>query len=237
VLYGSNVLLPQMLQTLMGYSALNAGLVLSPAGFVTMLEMPLIGLMLSRGVDARKMIVAGLATVGFATLWMSGLNLGVAPGMVVSPRNFQTLGAGMMFVPLNMAAYAFIPKEQVNNASGLFSLVRNEGSSIGVAITNTLLVRRTQFHQSRLIEHLHSLNPLASGWLSGVSGFLQGHLSDPAAARRQGLAMLYQIVGQQAAAVSYLDMFWLFSMLSFAVIPVVFLMKRSASGGGDIAVH
>ena len=87
VLYGSNVLLPQMLQTLMGYSALNAGLVLSPAGFVTMLEMPLIGLMLSRGVDARKMIIAGLATVGVASMWMSGLNLGVSPGMVISPRN------------------------------------------------------------------------------------------------------------------------------------------------------
>ena len=155
VLYGSNVLLPQMLQTLMGYSALNAGLVLSPAGFVTMLEMPVIGILLSRGVDARKMIVAGLLTVAVASLWMSGLNLGVSPGMVVSPRNFQTLGAGLMFVPLNMVAYAFIPKDQTNNASGLFSLVRNEGSSIGVALTNTLLQRRTQFHQFRLTEHIN----------------------------------------------------------------------------------
>src|SRR5271157_1904819 len=237
VLYGSNVLLPQMLQTLMGYSALNAGLVLSPAGFVTMLEMPLIGLMLSRGVDARKMIIAGLATVGVASMWMSGLNLGVSPGMVISPRNIQTLGAGLMFVPLNMAAYAFIPKEQVNNASSLFSLVRNQGSSMGVAITNTLLQRRTQFHQLRLTEHLHLMNPMASRWLTGLSGTLGNHGSDPVIARRQGLGMMYRIVQQQAAAVSYLDMFWLFSMLSFAVIPLVFLMKRSASDGGSIAVH
>jgi MFS transporter, DHA2 family, multidrug resistance protein len=237
VLYGSNVLLPQMLQTLMGYSSLKAGMVLSPAGFVTMLEMPVIGLLLSRGVDARKMIIAGLATVGIASLWLSGLNLGVSPGMVISPRNFQTLGAGMMFVPLNLAAYAFIPKDQVNNASGLFSLVRNEGSSIGVALTNTLLQRRTQFHQFRLIEHLHPLNPTASGWLSGVSGALQGRGSDPVLAQRRGLAMMYQFVQQQAAAISYLDMFWLFSMLSFAVIPLVLLMKRSASDGGSIAVH
>ncbi len=237
MLYGSNVLLPQMLQTLMGYSALNAGLVLSPAGFVTMLEMPVIGLLLSRGVDARKMIVAGLATVGVASLWMSGLNLGVSPGMVISPRNIQTLGAGLMFVPLNLAAYAFIAKEQVNNASGLFSLVRNEGSSIGVAVTNTLLQRRTQFHQFRLIEHLHPMNPVASSWLSGLSGTLGSHGSDPVMARRQGLGMLYRIVQQQAAAVSYLDMFWLFALLSFAVIPLVFLMKRSRSEGGSLAVH
>ena len=110
---------------------------------------------------------------------MSGLNLGVSPGMVISPRNFQTLGAGLMFVPLNLAAYAFIPKDQINNASGLFSLVRNEGSSIGVAMTNTLLQRRTQFHQFRLIEHINPLNPMASRWLSGISASFQGHGSDP----------------------------------------------------------
>jgi DHA2 family multidrug resistance protein len=237
VLYGSNVLLPQMLQTLMGYSALNAGLVLSPAGFVTMLEMPVIGILLSRRTDARKMIVAGLLTVGVASMWMSGLNLGVSPGMVISPRNFQTLGAGLMFVPLNMVAYAFLPKDQTSNASGLFSLVRNEGSSIGVALTNTLLQRRTQFHQFRLTEHINPLNPPASRWLTGVSGAFQARGSDPALAHRQGLAMMYQVVQQQSAAISYLDMFWLFAMLSFAVIPLAFLMKRSTSDGGSLAVH
>jgi DHA2 family multidrug resistance protein len=237
VLYGSNVLLPQMLQTLMGYSALNAGLVLSPAGFVTMLEMPVIGILLSRGADARKMIAAGLLTVAVASLWMSGLNLGVSPGMVISPRNFQTLGAGLMFVPLNMVAYAFIPKDQTNNASGLFSLVRNEGSSIGVALTNTLLQRRTQFHQFRMTEHINPLNPIASQWLTGLSGVFQSRGGDPALARRQGLHTMYQVVQQQAAAISYLDMFWLFAMLSFAVVPLAFLMKRSTADGGGLAVH
>ena len=237
VLYGSNVLLPQMLQTLMGYSALNAGLVLSPAGFVTMLEMPVIGILLSRGFDMRKMIAFGLATTGIASLWMSGLNLGVSAGMVISPRNFQTLGAGMMFVPLNLAAYAFIPKEQTNNASGLFSLVRNEGSSIGVALSNTLLQRRTQFHQSRMIEHISPFNPVSSRWLSGVTRTFQGHASDPVAAQRRGLGMMYQIVQQQSAAVSYLDLFWLFAMLSFAVIPLVFFMKRAKSDGVSMAAH
>ncbi len=237
VLYGSNVLLPQMLQTLMGYSALNAGLVLSPAGFVTMLEMPVIGILLSRGVDARKLIVAGLLTTGVASLWMSGLNLGVSPGMVVSPRNFQTLGAGLMFVPLNLVAYAFLPKDQTNNASGLFSLVRNEGSSIGVALTNTLLLRRTQFHQFRLTEHINTLNPATSRWLTGVSGAMQARSGDPALAHRRGLGILYQVVQQQSAATSYLEMFWLFAMLSFAVIPLALLMKRSTSDGGSLAVH
>jgi MFS transporter, DHA2 family, multidrug resistance protein len=156
---------------------------------------------------------------------------------VISPRNFQTLGAGLMFVPLNMVAYAFLPKDQTNNASGLFALVRNEGSSIGVALTNTLLQRRTQFHQFRMTEHLHPLNPLSSRWLSGISASFQSHGGDPASAHRQGLRMMYQVVQQQASAVSYLDMFWLFAMLSFAVIPLAFLMKRSTMDGGNLAVH
>ncbi len=237
VLYGSNVLLPQMLQTLMGYSALNAGLVLSPAGFVTMLEMPVIGILLSRGFDARKLIVAGLLTQAVAAMWMAGLNLGVSPGMVVSPRNFQTLGAGLMFVPINIVAFAFLPRDQTNNASGLFSLVRNEGSSIGVALTNTLLQRRTQFHQFRFTEHIDSLNLNASHWVSGISSALQSRIGDPVLARRQGLQMMYQAVQQQASAISYLDLFWLFSMLSFAAIPLVFLMKRARSDAGSVPVH
>ena len=115
------------------------------AGFVTMLEMPVIGFLLSRGVDAAANDHLGLATVGVASIWMSGLNLGVSPGMLIWPRNVQMLGAGMMFVPINLVAYPFIPKDQTNNASGLFTLVRNEGSSIGVALLNTLLARHTQF--------------------------------------------------------------------------------------------
>jgi MFS transporter, DHA2 family, multidrug resistance protein len=237
VIYGCNVLLPQMLQTLMGYTPLNAGLVLSPAGFVTMLEMPLIGVLLSRGFDPRKMVAAGLLILGTASMWMSGLNLGVSPAMVINPRNVQTLGAGLMFVPINMVAYAFIPKEQTNNASGLFSLVRNEGSSIGVALTNTLLERRIQFHQFRLVEHVTPSNAPASHFLAGVSGVLQSRGGDPALAHRQGLRMLYQIVQQQAAAMSYLDMFWLSSMLALAVIPLVFLMKRPAGVAGSLTAH
>ena len=157
--------------------------------------------------------------------------------MVISPRNFQTLGAGLMFVPLNLVAYAFIPKEQTNNASGLFALVRNEGSSIGVAISNTLLQRRTQFHQARLVEHIHSFNPLSSRWLSGMSSAFQSHGSDPVAAQRRGLWMMYQVVQQQATAVSYFDLFWLFAMLSFAVIPLVFLMRRAKTDGASLAAH
>jgi len=237
VLFGSTVLLPQMLQTLMGYSALNAGLVLSPAGFVTMLEMPIIGFLLSKRLDARWLMVAGMATVAFACFWMSELNLMVAPGQVILPRCIQTLGAGMMIVPINAVAYLYIPKAQLNNASGLYNLVRNEGSSIGVALSTTLLQRRMQFHHLRLGEHVHSLNPMTGRWIGGMAGYLQHGGANAGVARLQGLRLMDAVVQQQAAAMSFLDLFWLFGMLSLLVIPIFFFMKRSVPKAGELAVH
>ena len=169
-LYATTVLLPQMLQTLMGYSATQAGLVLSPAALVTMLEMPMIGIMLSRGADARKMIIVGLLIVAAASLWMSRLDLLVSEGEVIWPRIVQVLGAGLMFVPINAVAYRFIPKTETNNASGLFSLVRNEGASIGVALVSTLLARHLQMHQAHLVGHINLLNPIATGMIHQASG-------------------------------------------------------------------
>ncbi len=237
VLYGSTVLLPQMLQTLMGYSAMNAGLVLSPAGLVTMLEMPLIGIALTKGADARWLIILGLSTVGVSALWMGSMNITIAPGQVIWPRNIQTMGAALLWVPINTAAYAYLTREQTNNASGLFNLIRNEGSSIGVALTNTLLQRRTQFHHSRLVEHLDRYNPVAMQWLSNTAAARQRGGSDPVLAQSQAMRMLDGVVNQQASAMSYLDLFWLFAMLSFAVIPLVLFMKKSVSEGGALAAH
>src|SRR6202042_1499787 len=150
-------------------------------------------------------------------LWFASLNLEIAPGQVMWPRIWQTVGAGLLWVPINAAAYAYVSKEQTNNASGLFNLIRNEGSSIGVAMTNTLLQRRTQFHHSRLVEGLDRYNPVVMQWLDGAAGTGGRIGSDPALAARQAVRMLDGAVNQQASMMSYLDVFWLFAMLSFAV--------------------
>ncbi len=237
VLYGSTVLLPQMLQTLMGYTAFQAGLVMSPAGLVTMLEMPVIGILLSRGADARWLIATGLLIVSVAAFWMSGLNLEVGPNQVIWPRIVQTMGAGLLWVPINTAAYAYISRNQVGNASGLFNLIRNEGSSMGVALSTTLLQRRTQFHQARLIEHVSALDPETTNVLGRLTQAAQAGGADPVLAHQQGLGMMYQTVQRQATGMSYLDLFWLFGALSLAVIPLVFLMRPAVAKGGDMAAH
>jgi MFS transporter, DHA2 family, multidrug resistance protein len=229
VLYGSTVLLPQMLQTLMGYSATLAGLVLSPAGIVTMLELPLVGLLLVRRVDARWMIAAGLVVIASASYWMSTLSLQATPMDVILPRCVQVLGAGLMFVPINVTAYYNLPKEQSNNASALYSLIRNMSSGIGVAVVTTLLERQTQFHQFRLAERINPLNPMAMGMIHGM-----GRLLGSGAA---GLEAVYREVQQQAAALAYLDMFRLYAWAALAVVPLVLLMRRPTAKPGEVAAH
>jgi len=233
-LYATTVLLPQMLQTLMGYSATQAGLVLSPAGLVTMLEMPIIGIMLSRGVDARRMIIVGLLIVAASAAWMSQLSLQVSESQVIWPRIVQVLGAGMMFVPINTVAYRFIPRSETNNASGLFSLIRNEGSSIGVALVSTLLARHVQMHQANLIGHINLLNPLATDMLQQANGVFGP--ADPTGGRG-GLSLVYSLVRQQASILSYLDIFQIFSVLILLVVPLVLFMRKAAVSKDPIVAH
>jgi DHA2 family multidrug resistance protein len=236
-LYGSTVLLPEMLQTLMGYSATQAGLVLSPAGFFTMLEMPIIGLLLGWRVDARWLIMAGLAVAAGAAMWMSTLNLEVTPLHVVWPRIVQTLGAGLLWVPINTAAYLYVPRDQTGNASGLFNLIRNEGASIGVATATTLLQRHTQMHQSWLAGHVTPLHQAATDALARLSALGWSASGDPVASQGQALRMLYGEVQRQALALSYLDLFRLFGFAMLAVIPLVLLMRRSVATGKAVAAH
>ncbi|HEX4056656.1 MAG TPA: DHA2 family efflux MFS transporter permease subunit [Tepidisphaeraceae bacterium] len=233
-LYATTVLLPQMLQTLMGYSATEAGLVLSPAALVTMLEMPIIGILLSRGVDARKMIACGLLITAGAAMWMSRLNLQVSEADVIWPRVVQVLGAGLMFVPINTIAYRFIPKTETNNASGLFSLVRNEGGSIGVALVTTLLARHTQMRQASLVGHVNLLNPIAVDMLHRASALFGP--ADPTGGRG-ALALVYALVQQQAAILSYMDLFQIFAGVTLLVVPLVLFMRGGVITRDAIVAH
>jgi DHA2 family multidrug resistance protein len=234
-LYASTVLLPQMLQTLMGYSATQAGLVLSPAGLVTMLEMPIIGILLSRGMDARWLIATGLSIVALASFWMATLNLDITPANVIWPRIVQVLGAAMMFVPINTIAFRNIPRDQTSNASGLFSLIRNEGSGIGVALVTTLFARYTQIHRSNLVANISPLNPNFNDMMQKLSG--SSSPVDPTASPG-ALRMIELMVQRQAAILTYLDLFRLFAVVILLVVPLVFLMRKGSKTTAEaMAAH
>jgi DHA2 family multidrug resistance protein len=238
VLYASSISLPSMLQGLFGYDALQAGLVLSPAGLSSICALIVAGALLARGVDARYLVAAGLLTMAAANYWMSHMNLEISPGQVVQPRMLLTAGLGLIVAPISVAAYMYIPTELRGAAIGLASLLRNEGGSVGTSMAQTMEIRREQFHTARLNESLDPLNPMLHEYAQRGQEFFYTLTGDPAAAQQMTLQSLFDLRHQQAAALSYFDVFWLTSVVALVLVLLLPLMKRSvAEKGAHIAAE
>ena len=237
VLYGANVDTPQMLQELFGYDAFRAGLVLSPSAFFTMAMMPVVGFLLGHKVDARFIIPFGLICLAGASYWQAHLDLYTSPFMFIAPRCVQMAGVGMLFVPLNNAAYLYLPKDQINKATGIFNMLRNEGGSLGIAIVTVLSDRRSQFHHLRLAEQVTPMNPAVGQWTDYYvrTDMLREGVTR-AVAESQAMGQLSQMVREQARVMAYLDAFWVFAIMALAGLPLLLLMKKSVARGG-MAVH
>jgi MFS transporter, DHA2 family, multidrug resistance protein len=238
VLYGSSTLLPGMLESLFGYDAFHAGLVLSPAGIFTIIAIVIVGILLGRGADARWLIGCGLLIVAVGNFWMSLMNLDIAPSQVIWPRVVMVGGLGLVFAPLNVAAYIYIPRSLRGAAVGLLALLRNEGGSVGTSLGQTITERREQFHSLRLGEYLDPLNPAVTSFLAQAKpGYLQ-ESGDPAAAQQMALQSLGDLRDQQALALSYFDCFLIFAVVSVILAFLVLFMKRSvAEKGAHVAAE
>jgi DHA2 family multidrug resistance protein len=238
VLYGSSTLLPALLESLFGYDAFHAGLVLSPSGAFTILALIVVGALLGRGLDARWPIATGLLILAAGNFWMSQLNLEIAPWQVVWPRVVMVAGLGMLFAPLNVAAYLYIPRSLRGAAVGLLALLRNEGGSVGTSMGQTITERREIFHALRLNENLDPLNPAVNSYIAQVQpGFLQ-QTGDPVAAQQMALQSLENLREQQSSALAYFDAFLIFAVLGVVLAFLVPLMKRSvAEKGAHVAAE
>src|SRR6267154_1420562 len=234
-LLGSTVLLPLFMQTLLGYTAEQSGLALLPGGFSLMLLMPLVGFMLSR-YDPRKMMTFGLLALSFSLFHMTNFTLGVDFRTVVFAWMIQTMALAFLFVPINTAAYAFLPREKNNAASGLMNLARNIGGSVGISVVTTLLDRRTQAHTNDLVSHISASNPAFRSAFEGATRALEAHGASAAHAAQQAYALVQSTVQRQATMLAYIDCFWFLGVAIMTMIPMVFLMKKSRPGGG-IAEH
>jgi DHA2 family multidrug resistance protein len=232
VLYASSTALPALLQTLFGYDALSAGLVMSPAGIFAVITMPFVGRALGRGTDARWVIVAGLLTMAAGSYWMSQMNLAISPGQAVWPRVVLIIGIAMCFAPANMAAYLYTPVALRGAAVGLLSLLRNEGGSVGTSMAQTVQERRDQFHSLRLGEWLDPFNAAAHSFLGQASGAFLQLTGDPVAAQQMALQALANLREQQASSLAYFDVFWMAAVVMVALVFVVLLMKRSVAEKG-----
>ncbi|GAB4296032.1 MAG: MDR family MFS transporter [Desulfuromonadia bacterium] len=234
-LYSSIMLIPLFLQTLMGYTATQAGMVLAPGGVATLLTMPIVGASLGRH-DGRKIVAAGLLIAALSMFIMQRFSLEAAYPDFVWPRVVLGVGLAMIFVPLTTVTLAQIPKEEMGNATGIFNLLRNIGGSVGIALAATALSRIAQFYHATLAERITPTNPLYQLRLGSITAALIGRGVDPATARHQAEAAIYGIMNRQAGVLAYNHIFWLVGIMFLAVIPLLFLLKRQQSGA-DIPVH
>jgi DHA2 family multidrug resistance protein len=227
VLYATRALIPTMLETLLDYPVATTGLVTAPSGVGTMLTMLIAGRLIGR-VDLRLMLFVGF-TVTAVSLWqMAHYSLDLAPADIIWPGVIQGIGMGMVFVPLSAATFATLSPEMRAQGTALFSLVRNIGSSIGISLVQTMLVRNTVIAHASLTERLTTSNP---AW------------QNPAVARAYdlstlgGAAFLDGSVTQQAAMMAYIDDFWLMLFLTLAVIPLLLFIRPPAARAAEVDSH
>ncbi|HEY6768987.1 MAG TPA: DHA2 family efflux MFS transporter permease subunit [Candidatus Sulfotelmatobacter sp.] len=234
-LLGSTLLLPLFMQTLLGYTAQQAGFALMPGGLTIMLLLPLVGFLLSR-YTPRWLLLFGLIVLAASLFHMTSFDLQINFRTASFARVLQAIGMAFLFVPINTAAYAFLPREKNNAASGLMNLARNIGGSVGISVVTTLLDRRAQVHLTDLSARLSSANPALRSTLAGASQAMRAHGASAAGATQQAYALVQSVVGRQATMLAYLDCFRVLGISILCMIPVVFLMKKSKPGGG-MAVH
>jgi DHA2 family multidrug resistance protein len=222
VLYATTYLLPLFMQQMMGYDATTAGFALSPSGLFTMMEVPLVGYMLTRGFDPRKLIFAGLSLIGISLWWMGSMNLGVAEIDMILPRTLQVLGVGLTTVPISTIMFRFLAKEDSSQAAGLYALVRNEGGSIGIALSSTLLQRKAQLFQQTLGQNMVASSP----WVQQALAAMSAHPGNAADNHYTAMARLYAAMQQQANLLSYMDQFRALGIVMVVMLPLIFFLKR-----------
>lgn len=235
VLYGSLVILPIMLQTLLGYPALQAGIALFPRGLGSFITMPLVGAFMSR-VDPRKLLIGGIVG-GSASLFLLGrLNLSVGYWDIFWPQFLQGVALACLFVPLTTITMDPIRREAMGNATSIFNLMRNLGGSVGIAAVTTLVARREQTNQNNLVGDVTGGRLRVQAMIQALRSWFIYRGGDAATSTRRAYHALFGIVHQQAAMLSFNQVFWLLGMLFLLMVPLVFLMRRPTRRG-QMAAH
>jgi MFS transporter, DHA2 family, multidrug resistance protein len=234
-LFGTLVLLPIYLQTLMGYTSSLSGIVLAPGGVANLVAMPLVGRFLHR-FNPKIFVIPGVLLTAYSTLLMASFTLGVDFMTVLWPRVVMGLGMGMLFIPLTTLTVSGISKENMGNATAIYNLIRNIGGSIGIAIVTTMVNRRAQFHQMRLVEHMTPYDPMYYQRAQQGANLLQQSGLDPSTARQGGLYIIYENMIRQASMLSFDDVFYALAVMTLILIPLVLFMKQSKEGQGPAAL-
>ena len=235
IVIATTQILPQFLQTELNYTAMLAGLVLSPGGLVTMVMMPITGWLIG-SVQPKYLIAAG-STIAALSMWhLTGITDDISYGYAAMSRVYLAIGLPLLFLPITTASYDGIPPDKTNQASALINVARNLGGSMGVALAQTALAQRQQFHQSRLIEHIAPSDVGYQQTLDTVTRFFQAQGSNASDAAAQAIAWIGQTLQHQINLLAYIDVFWSLAVIGAIMIPVS-LSLRTINLGAPAKGH
>jgi DHA2 family multidrug resistance protein len=234
LLFSSLVLMPQFLQTLLGYTSELAGFALSAGGFVLLMEMPIMG-QLTTKIQARRLIGFGWLALSIAMFYSTKrIDLQISFSAATWLRITQVIGLGFLFVPITLVAYVGIAPEKNNSVAGIINFMRNMGSSVGTSLVTTVIARRSQFHQLRLVEKARVDNPNFVNSVQGLThrfGALGKH-----EALATAYARIYQTVQNQAASLAYIDTFMVLCIAAAIMFCLSFVLEKNDPGGGGVHV-
>ena len=239
-LYGTTVLIPQMTQTLLGYTAELAGLVISPGGICIMCMMPVVGFLVGR-VDPRYLISFGFFVLATSMLLMHTFSLGSSFKYIMWVRVYQASGLAFLFIPINVISYSGVPRSQNNDVAGLTNLARNIGGSVGTAFVATMLSRGQQRHESYMIRRLTPGNQAFIDQIKHLKGVFGGTTngSNPLAGKGSSTAQayIYQQMHRQSAMLAYLDIIAIFFVFCLCMIPIVLAIGKIKPPAADAPMH
>jgi DHA2 family multidrug resistance protein len=236
LLFSALVLMPQFLQTLLGYTSELAGLALSAGGLVLLFEMPIMG-QLTTKVQARYLIAFGWFALSIAMFFSTRrIDLQLSFHAAVWLRIAQVIGLGFLFVPITLVAYVGIPPEKNNAVAGIANFMRNMGSSVGTSLVTTMIARRSQFHQARLVQNARVDNPNFVKAANALSGHLASAGLGSYRGQQQAYARIYRSLQDQAASLAYIDTFKVLAVGAVIMFLLAFVLKKNDPGGGHAIV-
>jgi MFS transporter, DHA2 family, multidrug resistance protein len=229
-LFSSMFLLPLFTEDLLRYTPMQSGLALMPRSLTMLMLMPVTGYLYNR-LGAPRMIAIGLAIAGYAGWMMSGFTTDTGSYQFLMPMVIQGVGFSMIFVALSTAALATVPRERMTNATGLYNLVRTLGGSFGVAVTATMLQNHITTVHARLTERANPYNPGFQHWMALVQARFRELGVDARTAHVKALALLEQVIQQQATVIGFDYLFSITALLLLVCLPLAFTLKHAARGG------
>ena len=237
ILYSSAVLIPELSQTQFGYTALWAGLLLSPGGFVVLFLIPIVARVLMPNVQTRYIVAFGFFALGLALAYATTLAPSMSFWDLALLRLAQTFGLAFLFVPNSTLSYATIPRELNTDASALYVMLRNVAGSVGISFATSMVIERSQMHRAYLSEHLSPLNPNYNALMATMESSLRGLGHAPQTLTQTANGLLNHTLDAQAAILAYIDVFGWTSLAAFCMVPLAFLYRATRPAGGGAPAH